>query len=135
MQDPEFRRIERFRIKNLGLQETTIGFDVTYFNPNQFGVTVKETAANIYIDSLFLGTFTQDSTIYVRDNSEFSIPLSGTIPVQKALQLNLDNITSRQLLLKADGSVKVGKAGIYITRPIHYQGSHRLSEIRLFPTR
>jgi len=37
----------------------------------------------------------------------------------------------KDIFLKADGSVKVGKAGIYITRPVHYQGLHRLDEIRL----
>ncbi|MGN6163899.1 MAG: hypothetical protein ACTHOF_05090, partial [Flavisolibacter sp.] len=81
--------------------------------------------------STYLGKFTQDSTIDVRSNSEFSIPFSGTISLQTALNMNLDSLARKDILLKADGSVKVGKAGIYITRPIHYQELHRLDEIRL----
>jgi LEA14-like dessication related protein len=128
--DPEFRRVEHFRLKNFGLQETTVGFEVTYFNPNNFGVSVKETGADIYIDSTYLGKFTQDSAVNVSSHAEFSIPLSGTIPLQKALQMNFQNIATRNILLRAEGSVKIGKAGFYVTKPIHYQGYHTLDEIK-----
>lgn len=128
--DPEFRRVDHFKLKSLGLAETTIGFEVTYYNPNNFGVSVKETGADIYLDSTYLGKFTQDSAVSVSSNSEFSIPLSGTIPMQKALQLNIQNISTRNIFLRAEGSVKVGKAGIYITKPIHYKGYHKLSDLK-----
>jgi LEA14-like dessication related protein len=129
IKDPQFRSIDHFRIKNLGFQQSTIGFNVTYYNPNNFGVTVKEAEANIYMDSVFLGKFSQDSNVTVDKNSVFSIPLSGGVSMQTALQLNLQDLASKDILLKADGSVKVGKAGIYISRPVHYQGVQRLDEI------
>ena len=129
IKDPEFKRIDNFKIKSLGFQESVIGFNVTYYNPNNFGVTVKEAEANVYMDSILLGKFSQDSNVTVDKNSEFSIPLSGGIPLQTALKLNLQNLANRDIFLKADGSVKVGKAGIYISRPVHYQGIHRLDEI------
>ena len=130
VQDPEFRRVEKFSIKNIGIQQTTIGFSVTYYNPNNFGVTVKQTEADIYMDSVYLGKFVQDSIVGVNKNAEFSIPLSGSISLQTALQMDLQNIGERDILLKADGTVKVGKAGIFVNKPIHYEGRHRLEEIR-----
>lgn len=129
VKDPEFRRIDNFRLKNFGLQEAVIGFSVTYYNPNNFSVTVKEAAADIYMDSVYLGKFSQDSIVSVRKNGEFSIPLSGTVSLQTALKLNLQNLDQREILLKADGSVKVGKAGIFVNKPFHYQGKHRLADI------
>jgi LEA14-like dessication related protein len=131
IQDPEFKRIDHLGIKNWSFQNATVGFSVTYFNPNNFGVSVKEAEADVYLDSSYLGKFTQDSTVDVKGNSEFSIPFSGTISLQTALNMNLDSLARKDVLLKADGFVKVGKAGIYITRPIHYEGLHRLDEIRL----
>ena len=122
--------MEKFRIKNLGIQQTTIGFSVTYYNPNNFGVTVKQTEADIYMDSVYLGKFIQDSTVGVNKNAEFSIPLTGSISLQTALQMDLQNIGERDVLLKADGSVKVGKAGIFVNKPIHYEGMHKIEEIR-----
>lgn len=131
VKDPEFRRIGNFKVKGLGLASTTIGFNVTYFNPNNFGVTVKETAADIYIDSVYLGRFQQDSTIAVARNAEFSIPISGVVTLATALKLDIRHLQDRDILLRADGSVKVGKAGIFVTRPFHYEGRHRLDEVQI----
>lgn len=129
IQDPQFRRIDHFRLKNFGLQDAVIGFNVTYFNPNDFGVNVKQAEADIYMDSVYLGKFMQDSTVEVGKDAEFSLPLSGTVSLQTALKLNLQNINQRPILLKADGNVKVGKAGIYLNKPFHYEGRHRLQDI------
>jgi LEA14-like dessication related protein len=131
VQDPKFRKVGNFRIKGLGLGQTKIGFNLTYFNPNHFGVTVKQAEADVYIDSTYLGRFTQDSAIVVNRNAEFSIPFSGAIALQTALQMDLQNLGNRDIFLKADGSVRLGKAGVFVTRPVHYQGKHRLDEIRI----
>lgn len=131
VKDPEFRRIGGFKLKGLGLTETRIGFQVTYFNPNNFGVTVKEAEADVYMDSVYLGKFTQDSSIQVGRNAEFSIPLTGAVPMKTALQLDFQNISRRDILFRAEGNVKVGKAGIFVNRGIHYQGTHRLDEIKM----
>ncbi|MGZ5287015.1 MAG: hypothetical protein ACXWB9_07520 [Flavisolibacter sp.] len=131
VKDPEFRRVENFRIRDFGLMDVTIGFKVTYYNPNNFGVTVKEAAADVYMDSVFMGKFVQDSTIVVGKNAEFSIPLSGKISLGTALKMDLRNIGERKINLKANGSVKVGKAGIFVTKPFVYEGQHSLGEISL----
>jgi LEA14-like dessication related protein len=131
VQDPVFKKVGNFRIKGFGITETKIGFDVTYFNPNNFGVTVKEAQADVYIDSLYLGKFVQDTTIAVKKNADFSIPLTGSISMATALKMDLKNLDTRDILLKADGNVRVGKAGVYISKPVHYLGKHRLDEIQI----
>ena len=131
IKDPEFRRVDNFRLKNFGLQEAVIGFNVTYFNPNNFAVTVKEAKADIFLDTVYLGKFVQDSVISVRKNGEFSIPLSGSVSLQTVLKLDLQEISQRQVLLKANGDVKVGKAGIYITKDFKYEGRHTLDDFTL----
>ncbi|HYD92677.1 MAG TPA: hypothetical protein VEA37_14470, partial [Flavobacterium sp.] len=118
VQDPEFRRLEKFRLKNIGLEKASIGFNVTYFNPNKFGVAVKEAAADVYMDTVYLGRFVQESAISVDKNSEFSIPFTGDVALQTVLRLNLQEMSTKQVLIKADGSVKVGKAGIFVTKPV-----------------
>ena len=129
IKEPQFRRIDNFHLKNFGLQEAVVAFNVSYFNPNNFGVTVKEAAADVYLDSVYLGKFVQDSTIAVKKNAEFSIPLSGTVSLQTVLNLNLQELSQREVLLRANGNVKVGKAGIFITKPFNYQGKDRIQEI------
>ena len=131
VKDPEFRRVDNFGVKNLSFQDATIGFEVTYYNPNNFGVNVKEAEADVYIDSLFIGKFSQEKLVDVKEEAEFSIPFTGKIPLEKALEFNFKDLSKREVLLKAEGTAKVGKAGVYITKPIKYEGKHRLDEIHL----
>jgi len=37
VKDPEFRKVDEFGLRNLSLQDATVGFNVTYFNPNDLG--------------------------------------------------------------------------------------------------
>lgn len=132
IKSPEFRRIENFHLKNLELQQAVIGFDLTYFNPNNFGVTVKDAVADVYVDSVYLGKFVQDSSVDVYKTSNFSIPFSGNISLQTALNLKPGKLSQNKILITANGSVKLGKAGIYITKDIRYQGKHSIEEINFF---
>ncbi|GAA4331198.1 LEA type 2 family protein [Flaviaesturariibacter amylovorans] len=127
IKDPEFRRLDNFGVKKLGFEESTVGFSATYFNPNNFGVTVKEAAIDVYIDTLYLGKFTQPREVAVNKNAEFTIPLEGTIGLQRAMKFNLPGLLGKEVLVRADGSVKVGKAGIFVSKPIKYSGRQRVS--------
>jgi LEA14-like dessication related protein len=124
--EPQFRRLENFKIEKLGLQESTVGLNITYYNPNNFGVTVKEGIADLYLDSVYIGKFLQSQYVAVNKKAEFSLPLTGSVSMKTALQLNLMDISNREVFIKALGSIKVGKAGIYINRKIDYQGRHKL---------
>jgi LEA14-like dessication related protein len=130
IKDPEFRRLEKFGVKSFGVQKVDIGFQVTYFNPNNFGVTVKEAAGDVYLDSVFVGKFVQHDAVEVDKNAEFSIPLVGSVALADALKLKVNDLANRELLVRANGSVKVGKAGVYISRPFTYQGKHKI-DLRL----
>lgn len=123
---PEFRRLESFNVKKLGLTQVDIGFRVTYFNPNNFGVSVKEAAADVYIDSVYVGKFLQDNEVSVNKQAEFSIPLTGSISLASALKLKSADISTKEFLLRANGSVKVGKAGVFVSRPFTYSGKQKL---------
>jgi LEA14-like dessication related protein len=128
IEEPEFREIRDFHIDDVSLQEVQIQFGMAYFNPNEFSVTVKETAAKVYLDSAYLGEFKQDSLVEVKENDEFVVTLSGSLPVTTFFQMNLKDLLKRQVLIHAEGATKVGKAGVFITKKINYQGRHRLDE-------
>ena len=131
VKDPEFRRLENIRLKNLGFTEVRIGLNVTYFNPNKFKVTVREAVTDVYLDSVYLGKFSQDSTVLVGDNAEFSVPMTGVIPTAAALKMDFRDIEKREILVQAKGTVKVGKAGVFVNKDFDYSGRHKLSDIKL----
>ncbi|RPD46657.1 LEA type 2 family protein [Paracnuella aquatica] len=123
---PQFRSVGSFKVKKIDFQQVDIGLNVTYYNPNNFGVTVKEAVVDVYLDSVYMGKFTQPEDVAVDKMADFSIPLIGAIPIAKALQLNFRDALNKEVEVKAAGSVRVGKAGVYITRDINYQGRHRV---------
>jgi LEA14-like dessication related protein len=126
IKDPEFRRVENFGVKSFGIEKIELGFKVTYYNPNNFGVNVKEAVADFYVDSVYMGKFVQDQVIEVNKNAEFSIPLSGSVPLATALKLKVNDLSNRSLLIQANGSVRIGKGGVFITRPFTYSGQHKV---------
>ncbi|WP_148661096.1 LEA type 2 family protein [Flavisolibacter tropicus] len=131
IKDPQFRRLEDFGIRKINFINADIGFNVVCYNPNSFGLTAKETALDVYVDSIYLGKFIQPQTTEVSKNAEFIIPLEGKIDIASALKLNRKDLLNREILLRANGNIKVGKAGVYITKDINYSGRHRLDSTLL----
>ena len=127
MEEPQFKRLENFKIKSLGLKETVVGFNATLHNPNTFGVTVKESAVDVYVDSVFVGNFKQTQQIAVKSEADFSIPLEGKIPMTRAISMNLPGLIGKEVLVRADGSVKVGKGGVYVTKEFSFEGRQLLT--------
>lgn len=124
IQDPEFRKLDNFGVRKMGFQSATVGFDAVFNNPNNFGVSVKEAAFDIYLDTTFLGRFTQPNLVTVNSKSDFAIPLETTVPFQKAMNMGLEKYLGKEVLVKANGSVKVGKAGVFINKNFNYEGKH-----------
>ena len=120
------KSLENFGIKKIGLEQATIGFNATFLNPNSFGLMVKEADLDIYADSVYLGKFTQPQEIAVQPGSEFSIPLEGMVTLQQILTSEWKSLAGKDVLLKATGAVKAGKAGVFITKAIAYKGRHKL---------
>src|SRR5687767_8169607 len=126
IEEPQFKRIDGFGLKKLGIRESVIGFNLVFQNPNNFGLTVKEADINVYVDSVLLGKFNQPNETMVGKNAEFSIPLEGAIGIDKALQLNLPSLLGKEVLVKGEGTVRVGKGGVFINKAISYTGKHRI---------
>ena len=126
IEEPQFKRIDGFGLRKLGIRESVIGFNLVFQNPNNFGLTVKEADINVYVDSVLLGKFTQPAETMVGKNAEFSIPLEGAIGIDKALQLNLPSLLGKEVLVKGEGNVRVGKGGVFINKAVSYSGRHRI---------
>ena len=70
----EYRDLKNFKVDSLGFEQSTISMDLVYFNPNNFGVTLKNVDCDIFIDKKFLGHFKLDTIMQIEKRSEFSLP-------------------------------------------------------------
>jgi LEA14-like dessication related protein len=74
IKDPEYREIQNVRIMDVGLLQTTAGFELVYYNPNNFGVTLSQARGEVYIDNMYFGRFGISDKVAVRKHEEFIIP-------------------------------------------------------------
>ena|SRR5882724_3392431 len=129
MKDPDFRSIENLRLQRADLNESTLFLDIRYFNPNRSGMKLKDAKGDAYLDGVLLGRFKMDTLINIPANAEFTLPIKMTVNMKDILQNSISSFLGNEVTIKIDGKAKVGKGGVFIRYPIHYEGKQNLSEL------
>src|SRR4051794_30300314 len=71
-----YKDIKNFKVSNLGFTKSRVSMDLLFFNPNNYGVKLKNVDCDLYIDSNFLGKVVLDTMMSIPASSEFSLPAS-----------------------------------------------------------
>jgi len=70
-----------------------------------------------------MGHTSQEYQITIPKKEEFSIPLRMEVDMKNIFKNGLNAMLYNQVLVKVTGSVKVGKANVFISFPVTYQGT------------
>lgn len=122
----EYRDLKNFKVNNVGFDKSNISMDLVYFNPNSFGVDLKRVDCDLYLDNNFVGKFMLDTVMHISRNSEFSLPATMDVDMRNIFKNSVNVLFSREILVGAKGSTRVGKGGIYVTVPFNYEGKHKV---------
>ena len=122
----EYRDLKNFKVNNVGFDKSNISMDLVYFNPNSFGVDLKKVDCDLYLDNNFVGKFMLDTVMHISRNSEFSLPATMDVDMHNIFKNSVNVLFSREILVGAKGSTRVGKGGIYVTVPFNYEGKHKV---------
>lgn len=117
----EYRDFKNFSIDKLGFSSSTVKMDLVYFNPNNYGLQLKRTDLDIYIDNVYLGHTTQEYQVTIPKKEEFSIPIQMSVDMRNLLTNSLHLVAKKQVMVKLTGSIKVGKANVFISFPVKYE--------------
>jgi hypothetical protein len=123
----EYRDLRNFKVDSLGFENSTISMDLVYFNPNNYGVDLKNIDCDVYVEHNYLGKYVLDTTMHIVKKSEFVVPSKMRVDMKNLFKNTLMSLFSKELLLEVKGTTRVGKAGIYITVPFSYSGRHEFS--------
>jgi LEA14-like dessication related protein len=123
----EYRGMQNLRVDSIGLISSKISLDLIYFNPNDFGVELKNVNCDVYINHNYLGKYILDTTMHIAKRSEFTIPSSMNVDMKNVYKNALGTFLSNQVLVELKGSTKVGKSGIFITVPFEYSAMEKFS--------
>ena len=127
--DLEFVDIQNIKVVKWGLSESLIGLDVRFYNPNKQQVKLKDAVARVYVNSAFLGDTNMDSTVTVPRRDTFAVPLVLKVQTATALAKMLETSKDSAVTVRVDGTVKMGKAGVFLTYPIKYEKLQSLADL------
>jgi len=123
----EYRNFKNFTIDKLGFSATSIKMDLIYYNPNNFGLQLKSTELDIFLDNNYLGHSVQEQLVSIPRREEFSIPVKIDVDMKNLLRNGLATLWSNEVIVKVTGMVKVGKANLYKSLLVNYEGKQKFT--------
>jgi LEA14-like dessication related protein len=122
-----YRDFKNLKVETIGFSATKLKVDLIYYNPNNFGLQLKYTDLDIYVDNNYLGHSAQDYQITIPKLAEFTMPLAIDVDMKNLLKNALPTLLGKEVMVKITGTVKLGKANVYKTFPVSYEGLQRFS--------
>lgn len=123
----DYRDVKNFRVESFGLNTSKVSMDLVYYNPNNFGVNLKNVTCDIYLDNNYLGKFVLDTTMHIPRSSEFTLPVSMQVNMKGLLENSVSILFNGEVMIGANGTTRVGKGGFYVTVPFRYQGKQKIN--------
>jgi len=91
IQQPEYRRVENYRLDRDGLN-FSLGTDVVLYNPNRVRFKVQNLAANVTMNNKVVATIGEEVDIKVRGKQEFKVPVKLDFKLDNIIMNNLNSI-------------------------------------------
>ena len=120
-----YKDFKNFKVEKLGFTTSTVKMDIIYNNPNTFGLQLRRTDLDIYINNNFLGHTSLDTLINIPRLSDFSLPIKFDVDMKNVLKNVWSTVWGNEVTLKVTGSLKLGKANIFLSMPVNYEGKQK----------
>lgn len=128
-QQPEFRGVRDVNVRSLA-KEGSLRFQLVCYNPNNYGATVKNTRCSLVVNQIYLGEFTQDSTVRIQKRSDFGLPVTLKLKHGQNLVSLMPVLMADSTVIEVTGQTRVGKSGVFSSYPINYTGVQKLDLFR-----
>lgn len=123
----QYRDLRNFHLENFGLDKSRVSMDFVFFNPNNYAVDLRKVDCDVYLDSNYVGKFLLDTTMHISQASEFILPAGVDVDMKNILKNSLSLLLHNEVLIGARGTTRIGRGGIFVTVPFHYEGKQKLN--------
>lgn len=123
--DLVYRDVKNFSVSKISLTPE-IGMDVAFYNPNSYGMTMKDANIDLYINDKLVGHASMVDKFKVPANDTFLLPVKLTADLSSVLSNALQLMSNDMVNVKLKGSVKAGR-GVLMNIPINYEGRKKLN--------
>jgi LEA14-like dessication related protein len=122
-----YKDYHNFKIQTIGFTKSIINLDLEYHNPNNFGLQLRRTDLEVYINNNLLGRSYMDTLIRIPARASFMIPLKVDVDMKNIFKNALTTMFRDSVLVKVTGKLKVGKANVFMSFPVNYEAKHKFA--------
>jgi len=123
----EYQTYHNFSIQKLGFNNSTIKLDLQYYNPNNYGMQLRNSDLDIFIDGTLLGHSSFDTLIRIPRRDTFMLPIKFDVDMQNIFKNAWSTLTGKEVLVRLTGKLKVGKANVFMSLPVNYETKQTFS--------
>jgi Conserved secreted protein len=123
----EYQDYKNLHVEKMGFTSSKVNLDLQYYNPNNFGLQLRRTDLDIFINNVFLGHSASDTMINIPRRDTFLLPIKFDLDMKNMFKNAWNSIVGTEVTVKVTGKIKVGKANVFMSMPINYEGKHKLS--------
>jgi LEA14-like dessication related protein len=123
----EYHTYHNFSIQSLGFNKSEISLDLEYYNPNNYGMQLKSTDLDIFINGNLFGHSSLDTLIRIPRKDTFNIPVKFDVNMQSIFKNAWNTLIGKEVLVRLSGKVKVGKANVFMSFPVNYESKETFS--------
>jgi LEA14-like dessication related protein len=123
----EYQTFRNFSVQKLGFTSSTIKLDLQYYNPNNFGMQLKNSDLDIFVDGTLLGHSSFDTLIRIPRRDTFMLPIKFDVDMQNIYKNAWNTLIGKEVLVRLTGKLKVGKANVFMSLPVNYETKETFS--------
>ena len=127
IREPEYREISEIKLIEIGILQSTAGIDLVYYNPNNFGMQLKNSDLDIFIDGNLFGHSSFDTLIRIPRRDTFLLPVKFDVEMQNIFKNALSTLMGKEVIVKLTGKLRIGKANLFMTLPVNYESKQTFS--------
>ena len=126
IKEPEFKKLQKVKLSQIGLIESTLTAELVFFNPNKFGYKIKSFEAEIEMNNRGLGRTVSTKETDVAKMASFYIPVELKVNMRNIPINSWNLLTKDSVMFSAKGFVLVGKKGLYKQVAVDYKGNQKI---------
>ena len=125
----DYMGFEHVKILSWGFKESVVGLEVKLFNPNNYGMQLKEANVDIHLNGTYLGHSDLDTLLRIPANDTFYVPVKMKVETNSAIQGLIASARDTAVIIKIEGKARIGKGGMFFNYPISYEGKPNLARL------
>lgn len=133
LQQPEFIELENIKFKNITLPPNitlTFTSDAVINNPNSYQMTISKVDFDVMVDGKKTSHFTQDLEVVMPANSDFKLPLSFEIPLEKRgiIDTFKGAWKNKGIKIRSVGDITIRAGRVTFDIPFDYDDEYRIED-------